>query len=264
MSYSRIFARRTSHTPITPLSSLYKSPLRRLTLTHKIVFIRAYTLSTTTTTKPPTTEALRAQRQASYNLYPPPDKNKKYGMYFPFLHFFAAHLTEEYYYSSLTSQVYPRLTNTQPLAFPERLIIYHAGTGRIMYLAILKLTTIFLSALFCGVIVPAYISSDKAWWQTAGRKFPSLSQLKTTLVLPLDTHNHQPIRLTRSFFPKQKVAISGVIPLLFVAYTTAPFVSHISIHLPPLSPPLPSFPPALCVLLALADPPRVHDPEPHC
>ncbi|KND90939.1 hypothetical protein TOPH_04361 [Tolypocladium ophioglossoides CBS 100239] len=79
---------------------------------------------------------------------------------------------------------------------PERLIIYHAGTGRTTFLAMLKLTSIFIGAFFTFVVVPGYVKSDKPWPETAG------------------------------------VVLCGVLPLAFVAYTTAPFVTHIHIHLP--------------------------------
>lgn len=56
--------------------------------------------------------------------------------------------------------------------FPERLVIYHAGTGRVLFLAVLKLTTVVLSAIFCGVFVPAYIAEEKPWRECAGRESP--------------------------------------------------------------------------------------------
>ncbi|UKZ65488.1 uncharacterized protein TrAtP1_006687 [Trichoderma atroviride] len=79
----------------------------------------------------------------------------------------------------------------------ERLLIYHAGTGRITFLAMVKVTTLFLGAFFTFVVVPGYIKAEKPEWETVG------------------------------------VALCGLIPLIFVAYTTSPFVTHIYIHLPP-------------------------------
>ncbi|KAL7949682.1 hypothetical protein V8C42DRAFT_311635 [Trichoderma barbatum] len=79
----------------------------------------------------------------------------------------------------------------------ERLLIYHAGTGRITFLAMVKVTTLFLGAFFTFVVVPGYVKAEKPEWETVG------------------------------------VALCGLIPLFFVAYTTSPFVSHIYIHLPP-------------------------------
>ncbi|KAM3509675.1 hypothetical protein MY10362_000469 [Beauveria mimosiformis] len=79
---------------------------------------------------------------------------------------------------------------------PERLLIYHAGTGRTTFLAMLKVTTLFIGAFFCFVAVPSYISADKPVSETV------------------------------------KIALCGVIPFFFVTYTTAPFVTHLHIHLP--------------------------------
>ncbi|KAL7787837.1 hypothetical protein V8C37DRAFT_389714 [Trichoderma ceciliae] len=79
----------------------------------------------------------------------------------------------------------------------ERLLIYHAGTGRITFLAMVKVTTLFLGAFFTFIVVPGYVKAEKPEWETVG------------------------------------VALCGLIPLIFVAYTTSPFVTHIYIHLPP-------------------------------
>ncbi|KAM5355189.1 hypothetical protein ACJ41O_001835 [Fusarium nematophilum] len=80
---------------------------------------------------------------------------------------------------------------------PERLIIYHAGTGRTTFLAMVKITTLFLGAFFCFIVAPSYIKAEKPEWETAS------------------------------------VVLCGIIPIFFVAYTTSPFVTHIHVHLPP-------------------------------
>lgn len=46
--------------------------------------------------------------------------------------------------------------------YPERLCIYHAGTGRVTFLACLKLSTIFVFAFFGFVVTPTYI--EKTGW----------------------------------------------------------------------------------------------------
>lgn len=66
------------------------------------------------------------------------------------------------------------------IVFPETLVIYHAGTGRVLYLAVLKLTTIVLSAIFCGVLVPAYISDGRPWLECAGRESPPAPPISYT------------------------------------------------------------------------------------
>ncbi|OLN84362.1 hypothetical protein CCHL11_05987 [Colletotrichum chlorophyti] len=81
---------------------------------------------------------------------------------------------------------------------PDRLLIYHAGTGRIAFLAFWKITSVFSCAFFCLVAAPSYIrAEDKTLVQAAG------------------------------------LAACGLIPLLFLAYTTAPFVTYIYLRLPP-------------------------------
>ncbi|KAG5927748.1 hypothetical protein E4U42_001835 [Claviceps africana] len=83
------------------------------------------------------------------------------------------------------------------LEIPERLIIYHAGMGRVAFLAMVKLTSLLLGAFFGLLVVPSYVMAEKPVAQTAA------------------------------------VAAAGMVPILFIAYTTAPFVTHIHVHLPP-------------------------------
>ena len=49
----------------------------------------------------------------------------------------------------------------------DRILIYHAGTGRTTMIAMIKLTTLFISAFFCGIIVPSYVNSGKDILDTA-------------------------------------------------------------------------------------------------
>ncbi|KJZ76980.1 hypothetical protein HIM_03857 [Hirsutella minnesotensis 3608] len=79
---------------------------------------------------------------------------------------------------------------------PERLIIYHAGTGRITFLAMLKLTSIFVSVFFCANAASSYIKADKPAYEVVA------------------------------------VSLCGVVPFALIAYTSAPFVTQIHIHLP--------------------------------
>lgn len=84
-------------------------------------------------------------------------------------------------------------------AYPERLCVYHAGTGRITFLACLKISTLFIFVFFGFVVTPAYFEKEGL----------SPTVLRTTL--------------------------SAVIPLLFVAYTTSPFVSFVHMRIPPFA-----------------------------
>ncbi|KAK2676476.1 hypothetical protein RAB80_008662 [Fusarium oxysporum f. sp. vasinfectum] len=81
---------------------------------------------------------------------------------------------------------------------PEKLIIYHAGTGRITFMAMLKITTLFLGAFFCCVVAPSYIKAEKPELLTAG------------------------------------VVLCGIIPVIFVTYITSPF--RFIKNLPPTTP----------------------------
>ncbi|KAF4505658.1 hypothetical protein G6O67_007581 [Ophiocordyceps sinensis] len=81
----------------------------------------------------------------------------------------------------------------------KRVIIYHGGTGRITFLAMLKLTSLLIGAFTCLIAVPRYIKADKPMAGTVG------------------------------------VALCGIMPFAFVASTAAPFVTHIHMHLPPLA-----------------------------
>ncbi|GAO13653.1 hypothetical protein UVI_02017600 [Ustilaginoidea virens] len=61
----------------------------------------------------------------------------------------------------------------------------------------LRLTSLLLGALFALVVVPSYVKAEKPLGDTAA------------------------------------VAVAGVVPVLFIAYTTGPMVTHMHIHLPP-------------------------------
>jgi len=81
--------------------------------------------------------------------------------------------------------------------FPERLIVYHAGTARSAFLGSLKVTTIFIFTFFCLVVAPAH------WYEEDGEKW----------VAPV-------------------ITLSGIVPLVSVAYLSAPFVTHAHLRLP--------------------------------
>lgn len=82
--------------------------------------------------------------------------------------------------------------------FPERLLIYHAGTGRTTFLAALKMTTVFVFGFFGFIVTPAYLSAEETPWST------------TALA-----------------------AAAAVCPLAFVTLTTAPIVTYIHLKIPP-------------------------------
>ncbi|KAM7194508.1 hypothetical protein V8F33_007218 [Rhypophila sp. PSN 637] len=87
-------------------------------------------------------------------------------------------------------------TTGPKFVYPERLIIYHAGTGKIVFLASLKLTTIFSFALFDLWAFPTFVSGAASIYQSLG------------------------------------IALCGLIPLTYVAYTTTPYVTTIHMYIP--------------------------------
>ncbi|KXH59126.1 hypothetical protein CSAL01_11625 [Colletotrichum salicis] len=98
---------------------------------------------------------------------------------------------------------------------PERLLIYHAGTGRTAFLAFWKITTVFSCVFFCFVAAPSYVrAEDKTLTEAAGYK-----------IMKLVAHSLTP--------PTLPVAACGIIPFLFISYTSAPFVTFIYLRLPP-------------------------------
>lgn len=55
--------------------------------------------------------------------------------------------------------------------FPERFLVYHAGTGRIVFQATLKVTTIFLATFFIVALAPAYLKApDTPVWFSGASK----------------------------------------------------------------------------------------------
>lgn len=83
--------------------------------------------------------------------------------------------------------------------YPETLQLFHAGVSRITFLACVKLSTILLSAFFLFVVTPGYHAKE-GWSATTIR-----------------------------------TAFSGAVPLLFVGWTTSPFVLMVTTRLPPFA-----------------------------
>jgi hypothetical protein len=85
---------------------------------------------------------------------------------------------------------------TKLIGPPERILIYHGGTGKVIFLGMLRITTIFLFGVSCLVVAPAFFSDDYPWY-----------------IAPA-------------------VVVGGALPMLFVAYTSAPFVNFVHLALP--------------------------------
>ena len=98
--------------------------------------------------------------------------------------------------------------------YPERLLVYHGGVGRTVFLGCLKVTTMVLFVASCSVLAPHFYSEDLAprWMPVAG-----MSQHSKFFY----------------FSPECFLAIAfGAIPFAFVNHTTRPFVSFVHIALP--------------------------------
>ncbi|KAM0335313.1 hypothetical protein ACHAQA_000358 [Verticillium albo-atrum] len=93
---------------------------------------------------------------------------------------------------------------------PEHLFIYHAGTSRITFLALWKITSLFTFAFFTLIAAPSY-----------ARRAPATPD-------PAD-----PNARAKAYAQAAGLALCGLIPLTYVAYTTAPFVTFIYLRLPP-------------------------------
>lgn len=99
--------------------------------------------------------------------------------------------------------------------YPERLLIYHAGTGKTVFVGCLKLTTIFLFSFSCLFVAPSlYYAPDVPNWA------PALGQSRS-------------FGTREGSWVNRVVAIAGgAVPMVFVAYTTTPFVSYVHLRLP--------------------------------
>lgn len=55
---------------------------------------------------------------------------------------------------------------------PERILIYHGGTGPTMFLGMLRLTSIFLFGVSCLVVAPAFAAAEYPWYLAPAGKPP--------------------------------------------------------------------------------------------
>ncbi|KAF4124902.1 hypothetical protein GMORB2_3741 [Geosmithia morbida] len=127
---------------------------------------------------------------------------------------------------------------------PSHLLIYHAGTTRTTFLALVKVTTLLVGFFFCGVMAPKYLPSSSSSSSSnsnlnSGSDTDSDSDTNSS---SSDSDNdtsreEEEEEEDPSSGDRQLLALSllcGVIPTVFVAYVTSPFVTHIHLHLPPL------------------------------
>ncbi|KAH6672176.1 hypothetical protein B0J14DRAFT_655067 [Halenospora varia] len=94
----------------------------------------------------------------------------------------------------------PRKPPARKSLFPERLLVYHAGTGRTVFVGSLKITTIFICTFFCVFVGPTFFNAE------------------------------DPAPMAASI-----VVLSGIVPMVFVMYISRPFVNFIHLRLPPFA-----------------------------
>ncbi|KAL1961051.1 hypothetical protein VTO42DRAFT_4939 [Malbranchea cinnamomea] len=89
----------------------------------------------------------------------------------------------------------PALSNAR--GRPQSVVIYHAGTGRIVFIGMMRFTTILLFAVSLAVVAPAFYNSEEApWYMTSA------------------------------------IVVGSAIPMFFVCWTAAPFVTQVFLQLP--------------------------------
>ncbi|KAL2818795.1 hypothetical protein BDW59DRAFT_126579 [Aspergillus cavernicola] len=79
---------------------------------------------------------------------------------------------------------------------PESILIYHGGSGRTLFLGMLRLTSLFVFGVSTLIVTPAFMGPD----------FPLLAG--------------------------PAIFVAGAFPMLFISYTAAPFVNFVHLALP--------------------------------
>lgn len=72
-----------------------------------------------------------------------------------------------------------------------RLIIYHYGMPRVLFIGALKLTTVFVFGFFVAVVIPSCAQADVPTWQVAGCKCPSIINKSLSRRRPLHSRLSQ-------------------------------------------------------------------------
>ena len=99
------------------------------------------------------------------------------------------------------------------LVIPERLLIFHAGTGRIVFVGALKVTTIFLFSATLFFIAPVLYNDPEqpSWVTPTGKSFNKALCAVLRLL---------------------EVVGASAVPLMYVMYYASPFVAYVHIKLP--------------------------------
>ncbi|OOF97953.1 hypothetical protein ASPCADRAFT_128136 [Aspergillus carbonarius ITEM 5010] len=79
---------------------------------------------------------------------------------------------------------------------PERILIYHGGTGKTAILGTLRMTTIIIFGVSCFLVAPAFYTDEHPWYLAPA------------------------------------IVIASAFPMLFVTWTSAPYVTFVHLALP--------------------------------
>ncbi|KAI1115701.1 hypothetical protein F5Y14DRAFT_409963 [Nemania sp. NC0429] len=145
--------------------------------------------------------------------------------------------------SGTSAAAKPAIPLHKNAVYGPTLCIYHAGTGKVTFLACLKLSTLFIFVFFGIVIAPAYYKKEGMSLNVARSEClshplflsfagPDRQTIHPRLVIS-ERGETRSERQTAHF--SILAALSAVVPLVFVAYITAPFVTFIHMRVPPFA-----------------------------
>ncbi|GKZ20757.1 hypothetical protein AbraIFM66951_003058 [Aspergillus brasiliensis] len=80
---------------------------------------------------------------------------------------------------------------------PEKIVVYYSGKGKTAVVGTLKLISVLIFGVSCFLLAPAFASSDEHPWYLA-----------------------------------PAIAIGGTLPMIFILFTTAPFVVYVHVAIP--------------------------------
>lgn len=132
-----------------------------------------------------------------------------------------------------------RSKNAQAMEFPERLLIYHAG-ARTVYLASLKMCTMFLAVFAVGLAAPGVytqllyppIPDHDSLEGSNQPPTESLAQVVEFITLPVYLGGFKIPAQLAATAAATITAFAGLLPFLLMQYVSPPYVTHAHLHLP--------------------------------
>lgn len=132
------------------------------------------------------------------------------------------------------------------MEFPARLLIYHAG-ARTVYLASLKMCTMFLAVFAVGLAAPGVYTqllyppvpdhessegSDQPSTESLSTSSIGTSQVVESITLPAYLGGLEVPAQLAATAAATLTAFAGLIPLILMQYVSPPYVTHAHLHLP--------------------------------